>query len=189
MSVLFQKSFSDGLFEVHDQKPSIEMRHVRQTHSTIILQNPINSDIEADGIVILKSEQTPIAIKTADCLPILINGEEGVALIHAGWRGLADGILGNPIIRTIKPQSAFIGPCIHECCFEVTAEFQAHFPHQLIRNNHFNLVSEAMAQIKTHYQITAVDSQECTCCSKKYHSFRRDKTSQRIWNLFIPQAQ
>lgn len=63
-------------------------------------------------------------ILTADCLPILLCHQEGeqVAAIHAGWRGLAAGIIENTLAALHKPSSewmAWLGPAIGPCAFEV----------------------------------------------------------------------
>lgn len=195
MTTLYEKKLSFGWFRSLDSKPSEVVFHVHQTHSNRVLDvvTANLSEQEADGIV----AKTPVemAIKTADCLPIYLASESGVALLHAGWRGLAGNIISAPEVIAIKPTEAFIGPCIRACCFEVTEEFKQHFPHTPVTKNsegklRFDLVAEAYRQLHEHYPwINVTDSGDCTCCNNKYPSFRRDKTTQRIWNLFVPLAQ
>lgn len=195
MKVLFEKKFKTGRFVSFDEKPTGELHHVHQVHSAIVLPTgtPDLATQKADGII--GSEEQTLAIKTADCLPVLLTGEHQVALLHAGWRGLADGILTCGEVRAIHPTEAFIGPCIHVCCFEVTAEFAQHFPHAKLATLNdgtlrFDLIQEARRQLETAFPgIKVTDSGECTCCNKKYPSFRRDKTTQRIWNLYQPLAK
>ena len=70
-----------------------------------------------------------LAILTADCLPILIADLDGriVGAAHAGWRGLADGIL-EATVRTMRSHvvdahlRAWIGPAIHQPRYEVGEE-------------------------------------------------------------------
>lgn len=194
MSLLFEKKLTDGWFRSYSEKPSITFAHVQQTHSAKVLdaQTPDLSAQEADGIV--ASAQT-MAIKTADCMPVAIEGTLGQALLHAGWRGLAGGILIAPEVQEIQPRTAFIGPCIRACCFEVTAEFAEHFPKgEIIKRPdgtlRFDLVAEAYRQLQNQFpKIKVSDSGVCTCCTPKYPSYRRDKTPQRIWNLYVPLAQ
>ncbi len=81
---------------------------------------------EADAVV---SEQVGVrvAVVTADCLPILLAGDRGrvVAAIHAGWRGLAGGVISTCLAalreRLGKSEgvTAVIGPHIGKCCYEV----------------------------------------------------------------------
>jgi len=112
-------------------------------------------------------------------------------LLHAGWKGLANGIVKNHLLKEIKPFSAFIGPCIRSCCFEVTEEFQNYSlnPFFFIRKEkkiYFNLVEEAKLQLQEYLKINQIeDSEKCTCCSDEYNSYRRNKTKQRNFNIFI----
>lgn len=80
---------------------------------------------EADGLVTQQSN-LPIAIATADCLPIALAGETTVALVHAGWRGIADGVIGSArelmVSLDDEPLRAAIGPHIGACCYEVGDE-------------------------------------------------------------------
>ena len=75
---------------------------------------------------------------TADCLPILLCNRSGteVAAIHAGWRGLADGII-EATVKYMKSSPdqllAWVGPGISQQCFEVGDELRDIF---IARNNH-----------------------------------------------------
>lgn len=165
--------------------------HVTQVHGTDIV-SPETLPCEADGIIVSWEEfDKPLAIKTADCLPIVIEGDKGVVFLHAGWRGLAHGILNKPEIGMISPQRVFIGPSIHECCFEVSADFNLHFPgspnFKKIKNKfHFNLQEEAKRLLREKFPSLLVQyAPVCTSCNSALHSYRRDKTTERNWNLYI----
>lgn len=82
---------------------------------------------EADAIV-CTVPGVSIAVATADCVPLLVATQDGraVAAIHAGWRGLAAGIVAEGIagLRAAAPGAplvAVIGPSIGACCYEVDA--------------------------------------------------------------------
>ncbi len=62
----------------------------------------------------------------ADCLPIALAGEDGLAMLHCGWRGLAAGIVGAGA-TAIGATAAAIGPGIGPCCYEVGDEVLAAF--------------------------------------------------------------
>jgi copper oxidase (laccase) domain-containing protein len=73
-------------------------------------------------------------VRTADCLPILLVAERGVALVHAGWRGLAAGVVEAALDCFRAPlRAALLGPAIGPCCFEVGPEVEARFPDHVIR--------------------------------------------------------
>jgi copper oxidase (laccase) domain-containing protein len=72
-----------------------------------------------------------LTVRTADCLPILLVSEsEGLALVHAGWRGLVAGVVEAAAETFSRPDRlvAVIGPAIAVCCFEVGPEVAARFP-------------------------------------------------------------
>lgn len=85
--------------------------------------------------------RTPCAVLTADCLPVLLCDRSGaadatevaateVAAIHAGWRGLADGVIeATAAAMQTRPQDwlAWIGPCIGPLAFECGDDVLAAF--------------------------------------------------------------
>jgi YfiH family protein len=105
---------------------------LRQTHSTIVL--PIydaDPNLECDAAY-TSSPKKICAIQTADCLPILICDVAGtqVAAVHAGWRGLARGIVKNTIDKLgIDPKLllVWLGPAIGPAHFEVGSEVRDEF--------------------------------------------------------------
>lgn len=75
-----------------------------------------------------------LMVRVADCVPILFTAQRAdgtplVAAVHAGWRGTVAGIAPKAVEKLISigamPASvrAAIGPCIHDCCFEVQNDF------------------------------------------------------------------
>lgn len=164
---------------------------VKQVHGTDIV-GPETLPADADGLYVSWEDfRKPLAIKTADCLPIVIEGEAGVVFLHAGWKGLAHGILRKPEVHLVKPQRAFIGPSIHECCFEVSEDFRENFPGSPNFKKRegkffFDLQLEARAQLREVFPNLLVEiAPVCTSCKPEYHSWRRDKKQERNWNLYI----
>lgn len=75
---------------------------------------------EADGHVVTEPGLVPLVF-VADCLPVALHGPQGLALVHAGWRGLAGGIVG-AAAEAVEADRAAIGPGIGRCCYEVGDE-------------------------------------------------------------------
>jgi YfiH family protein len=99
---------------------------LNQTHSTVCVVAEEDSIRDADAAV-SRSAQHPLAILTADCLPIMLCSTQGneIAAIHAGWRGLFNGIVENTLKKMHnKPQDlmAWVGPAICQSCYEVGDE-------------------------------------------------------------------
>jgi hypothetical protein len=80
---------------------------------------------EADGHATDSDGLAPLVL-VADCLPIALSGPGGVAMLHCGWRGLADGIVARGVAE-VRATDAVIGPGIGPCCFEVGEEVLARF--------------------------------------------------------------
>jgi polyphenol oxidase len=86
---------------------------------------------EADGCF-TREPGTACTIMVADCLPVLFASEDGsiVAAAHAGWRGLAGGVLESVVeAMRVEPQTllVWLGPCIGPTTFEVGGEVKAAF--------------------------------------------------------------
>jgi polyphenol oxidase len=80
---------------------------------------------EADGHL-TRTAGIPLLVVVADCLPVAISGPDGLAMLHCGWRGLA-GTLVRDAVELVGGGTAFIGPGIGPCCFEVGAEVRDAF--------------------------------------------------------------
>lgn len=100
---------------------------LNQTHSTIVINaNEHKPHIEADAIISTQSNQC-LVIMTADCLPIIMCSKDGkkVAAIHAGWKGLCQGIVKKTFKQLNIPASdclVWLGPCISQKNFEIGDE-------------------------------------------------------------------
>lgn len=104
---------------------------LQQTHSTIIVTLESDKNREADA-AITRQADTVAVVMTADCLPILFCNQSGteVAAVHAGWRGLLDGIVQTTIAKMQSPANelmAWIGPAISQPKFEVGNEIRQAF--------------------------------------------------------------
>lgn len=184
----------EGFFSVYTEKPEFNFRESVQTHSCIILPENL-TDLnyhEADGLISHLPNQIPLSIKTADCMPIIIFGEKKIVFLHAGWKGLAQGILKSSLIKNISPTYAFIGPSIQSHNFEVTEEFRANFPkypHYFQTNKNgklsFNLQQTAIDELQLINPAMQIqNSGICTVDDLKLRSFRREKNKCRNWNIY-----
>ena len=98
--------------------------YVSQVHGDRILWATTGGCVgEADALLTRETELL-VAVRTADCVPILVWGEAVVGAIHAGWRGLAAGIIPKAIemLAGEGPLQAVVGPAICMDCYEVGEE-------------------------------------------------------------------
>jgi hypothetical protein len=92
-----------------------------QVHGTRLIEHPaVDPPTEADGHLVREPGLAPLVF-VADCLPVALYGPGGLALVHAGWRGLAGGIVG-AAAEAVGATGAAIGPGIGPCCYEVGEE-------------------------------------------------------------------
>ena len=140
---------------------------------------------EADGQVTALSGVAPIVL-TADCLPIVLAGDGAVAMLHAGWRGLAQGIIGagvrglEELGTGARALVAAIGPGAGACCYEVGEEVHEQFAshgEQARRGQNLDMKAIARVQLAAAGVRTVHDVGLCTICSppELFFSHRRDR--------------
>jgi YfiH family protein len=96
---------------------------LRQVHGRGIVEAATGTDVEADGSY-TRQAGVVCAVLTADCLPILLSdiSGTGVAAVHAGWRGLAAGVIEAALEALRIPGEellAWLGPAIGPASFRV----------------------------------------------------------------------
>jgi YfiH family protein len=98
---------------------------LRQVHGNrvALFDAPAAAPVEADA-AITRTPGVVLAILSADCLPILVAAEDGgeLAAIHAGWRGIASGVIEAALGAMRTPPSrllAWLGPGIGPDAYEV----------------------------------------------------------------------
>jgi len=108
---------------------SSQPHQVKQIHGSNMLWcegSGAMHDDEAD-ILLTDQAETAIAVRTADCLPILLadSGTGIAAAVHAGWRGTASQIANIAVREMLSHEAqatdilASLGPCIGPCCFHI----------------------------------------------------------------------
>jgi hypothetical protein len=134
---------------------------------------------EEDGQATALDDAAAIVF-TADCLPVLLAAEDGVAALHCGWRPLAAGIVAEGVaaLREVGaggPIRAAIGPGARGCCYEVGEEVHARFAgYGARRGGNLDLAVVARAQLEAQ-GVEVHDTGLCTICDERFFSHRRDK--------------
>jgi YfiH family protein len=118
----------------------------------------------------------PALVFVADCTPVLLVAEGGVAALHCGWRGTAAGIVRDGVAALSGPVTALIGPGARACCYEVGEEVHAEFTgYDARRGDNLDLVAVLRAQLAEAGVTEIHDTGLCTMCwFGLFFSHRRD---------------
>lgn len=178
-----------------------------QVHGTRVVDATGGDGARADASVCSRPG-TACAVLTADCLPVLLCDRDGrrVAAAHAGWRGLAAGVLEATVAAMQSAPSqvmAWLGPCIGPTVFEVGAEvreaFCARAPagdmdaidacfRAAARSGHFLADLQGLARQRlTALGVMHIGADErCTLSSPQtFFSYRRDGATGRMASLIL----
>lgn len=195
--------------------PSSVIRHRRQLSRELQLSGPIKWLKQYHGTEVVAYQQARLgqpadaiiasqphsvcAVLTADCLPILLAADDGseIAAVHAGWRGLAQGIVEQTVAKFRCPAqqlTAYIGPAISVDYFEVGSDVRAAFnrdqlldeqtfrPH--IAGKWYADLPELARRIMLARGIREVTlSGLCTFSDKRFSSYRKQPNCGRIATL------
>lgn len=163
--------------------------HMRQVHGNRVAYVTTSGITEEADAVYTDQDNLWLAVKTADCAPVLISSPVAVAAVHAGWRGLENGILAATIEAmcddfSLTPDDLHValGPCIHQHNYEVDGTFEARFNTRFLMpsatEGHFKLDIPALVRhqvikagvLDIHFH----DINRCTYTDEaSFHSYRR----------------
>lgn len=176
----------------------VEPVWLEQTHSTICVEVDADNNRNADASI-TRMPNKPLVILTADCLPITLCNKSGteVAAIHAGWKGLYNGIIENTLAKMnsiANDLMAWVGPAICQQCYEVGDEVYQAFTGKYSNTcNAFiphnskwlaNLPQMAEDILKLNGVIPVFQSNFCTFELKnEFFSYRREQQTGRIGTL------
>ena len=183
--------------KISNKSKNIFLLH--QTHSSKFIFIDKNfkfqkKKIKADAVITVK-KKLPIAVLTADCVPILLYEREKniIAAIHAGWKGAFKGIIKNVVNFMLKKgcetkyMTAAIGPCIKQKSYNVKDNFKKKFIKKDKKNKiffkkkknliHFNLSGFVKYQLKS-IKITNIDTVNIDTFVKKNNFFSARRSLQ-----------
>ena len=171
------------------QKLPVEPTWLDQVHSNrcLLIGSSAVDDNKADAAVTDQKNRV-LAVMVADCLPILLselNGH-GVAVIHAGWKGLANGVIASTLKNLQGEWAAWLGPAIGPCHYEVGLDVRQQFQSDIgfsVRGDRWmmDLKQIARVQLERGGVRRISGAEECTfCLPEKYYSHRRDGVTGRM---------
>ena len=178
-----------------------EPEWMEQVHGCNVIEADVvsaNSVPRADGAV-TRAPRVVCAVLTADCLPVLLADRDGtvVGIAHAGWRGLAAGVIEATIARMGVAASAlvaYLGPAIGPRAYEVGEDVREVFIARsaavgdafepIGRGKYLADLYRLARQRLTEAGVTAVGGGDfCTYTDPRFYSYRRDRTTGRMASL------
>jgi polyphenol oxidase len=119
----------------------------RQVHSPTVHRAHAGARGEPGDGLWTDEPRLPMLAMSADCLPIAIartDGTRALAVLHAGWRGLAEGVVAaGAAALGDGPKAAVVGPAVGPCCYDVGAEVSTLFDDDLTRDGRLDLWTAA----------------------------------------------
>ena len=179
--------------------PIVWMDQVHGTKIELIHENSVNIIEACDGLYTEK-ENIALAIKTADCLPLILCSKEGKELtaLHVGWRGLHGGIVENAILNfkcATQNLVAWLAPCISSSNYEVGRDVYSLFKDSdsesissfKISNNkdkwNFSLKQECTRRLQK-FDVQVITNTFCTFEDEQlFYSYRKNSSSKRMVTL------
>lgn len=164
---------------------------LNQTHGNRVVSVETDSEVrDADGAYTTVPGQV-LSVLTADCLPVVLTNGIGteIAVVHAGWRGLASGILSNAAacFSDTRDMHAWMGPAIGADSFEVGDDVKQAFCENMASHAQFfkphgvpgkylcDLYGLARAQLHESDCVQVSGGEYCTFAQAgSFHSHRRD---------------
>jgi polyphenol oxidase len=136
--------------------------------------------IDADGHV-TSLPGLGMMVLTADCLPVALGSAGAVAMLHAGWRGLAAGVLEEGVrameeVGGAREIVAVIGPGAGACCYEVGPEVHARFGSAGSPRGRIDLRAIATERLLAAGVADVRELPACTICDERFFSHRREGT-------------
>jgi polyphenol oxidase len=128
-------------------------------------------------VLVARRPGVVVGILSADCVPVALVGERGVAMAHAGWRGLVAGAIEAGIDAIGPVYAAWVGPSIHACCYEVFDDVIDAFRGRGLPIAGADRVDPGEAAVFALARAGIRDivaTEECTSCDARYFSYRRD---------------
>lgn len=177
-------------------------RWLRQVHGTAVAQfgaAATNAEPSEADAAVAHEPDTVLAVLTADCLPLLVCTEDGseVAAIHAGWRGLAAGVIERGIEHLHAPREkllVWLGPAIGADSYEVGAEVRDTFVAQSAHNAgaftltrpghwHCDLYALARRRLAALGVVRVYGGGFDTLADARFYSYRREACTGRFASL------
>lgn len=171
---------------------------LEQIHSNLAVEAMASHEIQRADASFTRQSGVVCAVMTADCLPLLVCAADGrqVAAIHAGWRGLVDGIISNTLDAfEHRDVLVWLGPAIGVESFEVGEDVYDAFTDKSERYSAAFKEQADGKYLADIYELARIELSGlgvdkiyggglCTYTdAERFYSYRRDHVTGRIVSL------
>jgi YfiH family protein len=170
--------------------PNFDFHFVHQVHGSAVVPAAPQGTAQADAHF-SSVPGAAVVVQSADCVPLLLAGQNQVCAVHSGWRGVAKNIVQSvhQTLPQFQPEIIAIGPHIGLPSFEVELAVAEQIlsaqpadtprPALNAKKVHLHLLSVVQAQLAHEFQRPYRLLECCpdTKTSPEFHSYRRDKTA------------
>lgn len=140
---------------------------------------------EADA-AITREPSAKLVVRTADCVPVVLLGDDAIGVVHAGWRGLAGGVIQAAVAAMGGVHTAHLGPHIRAGCYQFgdrdLDEVAASLGDGVRGTTTWGAPAlDLTAGVRSALgQIPVVDAGACTACTDLYFSWRARQENGRF---------
>jgi len=168
---------------------------LRQVHGdrVVVVSHPgEHAGVEADAAV-TSTPGCTLAVRTADCAPVVLTGARSVAVLHLGWRGVLADLVARTadVMRGLgdEPSVAEVGPCIRPGCYEFDGpeldQMAARFGDRVravttAGRPALDLPAAVTAALEEQGVTDVRDAAGCTACRPEWFSHRANGDGQRF---------
>ena len=162
----------------------------------VVVTHPGEGAGEAADAAVTGTAGCPVVVRTADCPPVVLLGERSVGVVHAGWRGLRDGVVEQAVAALVDlgdpPRVAHLGPCIRVGCYEFVGperhEMAALYGSAVLGTTTagtpgLDLPVAVIAALQAVGVAQVEDTAGCTACDPRWYSHRKRGDAERMATL------
>lgn len=171
--------------DLGDRHPSWTWLHQVHGATVVTVAAPgEHAGVEADAAV-TATVGCHLAVRTADCAPVVLAGHRSVGVVHAGWRGLAAGVVEATVSAMEAlgdaPAEAHLGPCIRPGCYEFDGPERARLAERygevVLASTTWgtpalDLPAAVTAALRGSGVPVVHDTAGCTACDRRWYSHR-----------------
>ncbi|MDN5696946.1 MAG: peptidoglycan editing factor PgeF [Rubrobacter sp.] len=178
-----EEAVSENLTRIRSAMNGNESAWVRQVAGDKVFRVDLPGLAGEGDALVTSGDGLSLVVAVADCVPVALVSPDEVGMVHSGWRGTISGVSGNAVAEMSSQPgnvTAYIGPSIRRCCYEVSEEIAASFEERFgegVADGRYISLQEAIRRNLEEAGVGDIhDLGICTGCrSDLFYSHRKEK--------------